>query len=140
MRTDPPSRILIADDQQDVIEALRLLLKPEGFVIDTAASPQQLLRALGLKDYDVVLMDLNYTRDTTSGEEGLDLLQRIHTADESLPVVVLTSSKQDEDVLRSYELGANSYVRKPVDFDEFLAAVRSLGVYWLEVNQRPPAP
>src|SRR4029450_10224659 len=91
MRTDPPSRILIADDQADVIEALRLLLKPEGFVIDTAAAPPQLLGALELKDYDAVLMGPNYTRDTTSGEEGLDLLQRIHTADESLPVVVLTA-------------------------------------------------
>ena len=64
--TPGPPRILIADDQADVIEALRLLLKPEGFIIDTAASPQQLLRGLELKDYDVVLMELYYTRDTTS--------------------------------------------------------------------------
>src|SRR5262244_3078777 len=86
MKTASP-RILIADDQPDVLEALRLLLKPEGYLIDTAGSPQHIVRALELKDYDVVLMDLNYARDTTSGEEGLDLLQRIHTADESLPVV-----------------------------------------------------
>ena len=76
-----PPRLLLADDQPDVLEALRLLLKPEGYAIETAASPQQIVRALEMKDFDVVLMDLNYARDTTSGEEGLDLLQRIHTAD-----------------------------------------------------------
>ena len=70
MRPDVPPRILISDDQADVLEALRLLLKPEGYVIDTASSPAQLTRALDLKDYDVVLIDLNYARDTTSGEEG----------------------------------------------------------------------
>src|SRR5918997_1124985 len=90
-RGEPAPRILIGDDQPDVLEALRLLLKPEGYLIDTASSPPQLLRAMEMKDYDVVLMDLNYTRDTTSGEEGLDLLQRIHVADESLPVVVMTA-------------------------------------------------
>ena len=74
-----------------MLEALRLLLKPEGYVIDTASSPQQVTRALELKDYDVVLIDLNYSRDTTSGEEGLDLLKRIRLADESLPVVVMTA-------------------------------------------------
>ena len=84
MQSEVPSRILIGDDQGDVLEALRLLLKPEGYVIDTASSPQQVMRALELKDYDVVLIDLNYSRDTTSGEEGLDLLRRIRLADESL--------------------------------------------------------
>src|SRR4030095_15074306 len=91
LRREPAPRILIGDEQPDVLEALRLLLKPEGYVIDTAASPQQLLRQMELKDYDVVLIDLNYTRDTTSGEEGLDLLQRLHTADELLPIVVMTA-------------------------------------------------
>ena len=112
MRTDPPSRILIADDQADVLEALRLLLKPEGFVIDTAASPAQILRALELKDYDVVLMDLNYTRDTTSGEEGLDLLQRIHTGDESLPVVVMTAWGSVNVAVEAMRRGARDFVQK----------------------------
>ena len=120
MRTDPPSRILIADDQADVIEALRLLLKPEGFIIDTAASPQQLLRALELKDYDVVLMDLNYTRDTTSGEEGLDLLQRIHTADESLPVVVLTAWGSVNVAVEAMRRGARDFVQKPWENERLL--------------------
>src|SRR4029453_12686108 len=132
MRSDPPSRILIADDQADVIEALRLLLKPEGFIIDTAASPPQLLRALELKDYDVVLMDLNYTRDTTSGEEGLDLLQRIHTADESLPVVVMTGGGSVNVAggwgtggVRALRRGARDFIQKPWDNERLLAIVRT---------------
>ena len=83
-----PSRILIADDQADVIEALRLLLKPEGYVTDTADSPGAALRALERREYDLVLMDLNYARDTTSGQEGLELLARIRSADETTPVIV----------------------------------------------------
>ena len=125
MRSDPPVRILVADDQADVIEALRLLLKPEGFVIDTAASPQQLLRALELKDYDVVLMDLNYTRDTTSGAEGLDLLQRVHTADESLPVVVLTAWGSVNVAVEAMRRGARDFVQKPWENERLLSIVRT---------------
>jgi DNA-binding NtrC family response regulator len=124
-RTDPPIRILVADDQADVIEALRLLLKPEGFVIDTATSPQQLLRQLELKDYDVVLMDLNYTRDTTSGAEGLDLLQRIHTADESLPVVVLTAWGSVNVAVEAMRRGARDFVQKPWENERLLSIVRT---------------
>ncbi len=118
-------RILVADDQADVIEALRLLLKPEGFLIDTAASPQQLMRALELKDYDVVLMDLNYTRDTTSGAEGLDLLQRIHTADESLPVVVLTAWGSVNVAVEAMRRGARDFVQKPWENERLLSIVRT---------------
>jgi DNA-binding NtrC family response regulator len=125
MRTDPPSRILIADDQADVIEALRLLLKPEGFVIDTAASPQQILRALELKDYDVVLMDLNYNRDTTSGQEGLDLLQRIHTSDESLPVVVMTAWGSVHVAVEAMRRGARDFIQKPWENERLLSIVRT---------------
>lgn len=125
MRTDPPSRILIADDQADVIEALRLLLKPEGFVIDTAASPPQILRALELKDYDVVLMDLNYNRDTTSGQEGLDLLQRIHTSDESLPVVVMTAWGSVHVAVEAMRRGARDFIQKPWENERLLSIVRT---------------
>src|SRR5918996_1268683 len=124
MRIDP-ARILIADDQADVIEALRLLLKPEGFIIDTATSPQQLLRALELKDYDVVLMDLNYTRDTTSGEEGLDLLQRIHTADESLPVVVMTAWGSVNVAVEAMRRGARDFIQKPWENERLMSIVRT---------------
>src|SRR5918994_6703170 len=124
-RAEPPPRILIADDQPDVLEALRLLLKPEGYVIDTASSPQQLMLALELKDYDVVLMDLNYTRDTTSGAEGLDLLQRIHTADESLPVVVLTAWGSVNVAVEAMRRGARDFVQKPWENPRLLAILRT---------------
>ena len=76
-----PSRLLIADDQPDVLEALRLLLKAEGYLIETAASPAGVVAALEDKEFDVLLMDLNYARDTTSGQEGLDLLHTVRTMD-----------------------------------------------------------
>ncbi len=124
-RSEPATRILIGDDQPDVLEALRLLLKPEGYLIDTAASPQQLLRAMELKDYDVVLIDLNYTRDTTSGEEGLDLLQRIHTADESLPVVVMTAWGSVNVAVEAMRRGARDFIQKPWDNERLLTIIRT---------------
>jgi DNA-binding NtrC family response regulator len=124
-RADATPRILIADDQSDVLEALRLLLKPEGYLIDTASSPQHILRALELKDYDVVLMDLNYARDTTSGEEGLDLLQRIHTADESLPVVVMTAWGSVNVAVEAMRRGARDFLQKPWDNERLLSIVRT---------------
>src|SRR4051812_24435805 len=87
----PVQRILIADDQPDVIEALRLLLKSEGYATETARSPAEVMKAIEANDYGLILMDLNYARDTTSGYEGLELLQKIRTLDASLPVVVMTA-------------------------------------------------
>ncbi len=84
-------RILIADDQEDVLAALRILLKPEGFALESVTSPPAVLQALDSREFDVLLMDLNYTRDTTSGQEGLDLLNRILQTDPTLPVVVMTA-------------------------------------------------
>jgi DNA-binding NtrC family response regulator len=124
-RAEPAPRVLIADDQPDVLEALRLLLKPEGYVIDTASSPQQMMRALELKDYDVVLMDLNYTRDTTSGEEGLDLLQRIHVADESLPVVVMTAWGSVHVAVEAMRRGARDFIQKPWENERLVSIVRT---------------
>ena len=125
MRTDTPPRLLLADDQPDVLEALRLLLKPDGYSIETAASPQQLLRALELKDFDVVLMDLNYARDTTSGQEGLELLQRIHTADESLPVVVMTAWGTVNVAVEAMRRGARDFIQKPWDNERLLSIIRT---------------
>ena len=84
-------RVLIADDQADVLEALRLLLKAEGFQLETASSPAGVLAAVEAREFDVALIDLNYTRDTTSGEEGLNLLSRTQGLDPTLPVVVMTA-------------------------------------------------
>jgi two-component system, response regulator len=83
----------------------------------------------------VVLLDLNLPRVS-----GLDVLRRIREEErtKSLAVVVLTSSKEEEDILRSYALGANAYVRKPVDFVQFNEAIRTLGLFWLLINETPP--
>src|ERR1039457_7718753 len=83
-------RTLIADDQPDVLEALRLLLKREGYQIETVNSPKAVLESLHNREYDVLLMDLNYALDTTSGQEGLDLLARVQKLDHTLPVIVMT--------------------------------------------------
>ncbi len=125
MRSDAPPRLLIADDQPDVLEALRLLLKAEGYQIDTVNSPAALVRALDAKDYDVVLMDLNYARDTTSGEEGLDLLAKLRTADESLPVVVMTAWGSVHVAVEAMRRGARDFVQKPWDNDRLLAILRT---------------
>ena len=125
MQPELPSRVLISDDQADVLEALRLLLKPEGYVIDTAASPAQVVRALELKDYDVILIDLNYSRDTTSGDEGLDLLSRIRLADESLPVVVMTAWGSVDVAVEAMRRGARDFVQKPWDNERLLTIIRT---------------
>src|SRR4051812_23107885 len=88
MRTQPA--ILIADDQTDVLEALRLLLKRENYEVETVTSPGAVVRAVGARQRDLVLIDLNYTRDTTSGAEGLELLEQLHAYDSALPIVVMT--------------------------------------------------
>jgi DNA-binding NtrC family response regulator len=120
-----PARILIADDQQDVLEALRLLLKSEGFQIETANSPAGILKALELRDYDVVLMDLNYARDTTSGQEGLDLLARLHSADESLPIVVMTAWGTVHVAVEAMRRGARDFIQKPWDNERLLTILRT---------------
>ena len=99
---------MIADDQPDVLEALRLLLKGEGFEIESAASPMGILAALETRDFDVVLMDLNYTRDTTSGQEGLDTLMRIQAIDGNVPVVVMTAWGSVELAVEAMRRGAQS--------------------------------
>ncbi len=123
--TTPTARILIADDQPDVLEALRLLLKGEGFAIETAASPAQILAALEAREFGAVLMDLNYARDTTSGQEGLDLLARIRELDPSLPVVVMTAWGSIELAVEAMRRGARDFIQKPWENARLLAIVRT---------------
>src|SRR6516165_8574976 len=118
-------RVLIADDQADVEEALRLLLKSEGFEIETAHSPAGILAALESRDFDVVLMDLNYTRDTTSGQEGLDVLARIQTMDATVPVVVMTAWGSVELAVEAMRRGARDFVQKPWDNARLTTIVRT---------------
>jgi len=118
-------RILIADDQSDVLEALRLLLKGEGYSIDAVTSPGALLAALEARDFDVVIMDLNYTRDTTSGQEGLDLLTRIQGIDPVLPVVVMTAWGTVGLAVEAMRGGARDFVQKPWDNERMLSIVKT---------------
>ena len=121
----PAASILIADDQADVLAALRLLLKAEGFDIATATSPAEVLELLELDEFDCLLLDLNYTRDTTSGQEGLDLLPRIQALDGTLPVIVMTAWGSIESAVEAMRRGARDYIEKPWDNDRLLATIAS---------------
>ena len=121
----PASRILIADDQADVIEALRLLLKPEGYAIESAASPAAALAVLEGGEFDIVLMDLNYARDTTSGREGLDLLARVQSLDATLPVVVMTAWGSVDLAVQAMRHGARDFVQKPWENARLLTILRT---------------
>jgi DNA-binding NtrC family response regulator len=118
-------RVLIADDQGDVLEALRLLLKAEGFQLETASSPAGVLAAVEAREFDVALIDLNYARDTTSGEEGLNLLSRIQGIDPTLPVVVMTAWGSVEVAVEAMRRGARDFVQKPWDNARLMAIIRT---------------
>jgi len=118
-------RILIADDQADVLAALSLLLKGERFQIESASSPEGVLRAIDTHELDVVLIDLNYARDTTSGSEGLDLLSRIRAADPTLPVVVMTAWGSVDLAVEAMRRGARDFIQKPWDNARLLAVLRT---------------
>jgi DNA-binding NtrC family response regulator len=113
----PDSRptILIADDQPDVLEALRFLVKGEGYAAEAVNSPPAAIDAVESRDFDAVLMDLNYTRDTTSGQEGLELLNRIQTLDGTLPVIVMTAWGSVELAVEAMRRGARDFIQKPWD-------------------------
>src|SRR6478672_5102099 len=118
-------RILIADDQADVLAALSLLLKGERFQIESASSPEGVLRSIEVHEFDVVLIDLNYARDTTSGSEGLDLLSRIRAADPTLPVVVMTAWGSVDIAVEAMRRGARDFIQKPWDNARLLAVLRT---------------
>jgi DNA-binding NtrC family response regulator len=118
-------RVLVADDQPGVLEALRLLLKGEGFRIETVGSPRAVVEALQAREFDVLLMDLNYARDTTSGQEGLDLLARVPALDTTLPVVVMTAWASVELAVEAMRRGARDFVQKPWDDARLLSILRT---------------
>ena len=117
-------RILIADDQVHVVEALQLLLKNEGFVFESANSPRAVVEAVQERDFDVLLLDLNYARDTTSGTEGLELLSRIRELDSSLPVVLMTAWASIDIAIEAMQNGGRDFVQKPWDNDKLLGSLR----------------
>lgn len=118
-------RILVADDQPDVLEALRLLLKREGYKIESAESPQQVLHMIENREYDVALIDLNYTRDTTSGQEGLDLLAKIQNIDSMLPVIVMTAWSSVDLAVQAMRRGARDFIQKPWDNERLASIIRT---------------
>lgn len=120
---DTPVRILVADDQADVLEALRLLLKGAGYKIETADSPQAVLRVMGTVTPDLILMDMNYARDTTSGQEGLDLLAALQSRPDHPPIVVMTAWGSVDLAVEAMQHGANDFVQKPWDNRKLLAVI-----------------
>ena len=119
------SRILIADDQRDVLEALRILLKGEGYQTDAVTSLGAVLNALEKRTYALLMMDLNYTRDTTSGQEGLEVIPRIQAIDETLPIVVMTAWATIDLAVEGDETRGARFRPKPWDNDRLLAIVRT---------------
>src|SRR5258705_628886 len=114
--SDPRTRcILIADDQPDVLEALRFLIKGEGYQAVSVNSPPAVIDAVESRDFDAVLMDLNYTRDTTSGQEGLELLLRVLALDSTMPVIVMTAWGSVELAVEAMRRGARDFIQKPWD-------------------------
>jgi DNA-binding NtrC family response regulator len=118
-------RALIADDLREVRESLRLLLKAEGYETETAASPAEALQIVTTRDLDVVLVDLNYTRDTTSGQEGLDLIARIRALDDSLPIVVMTAWASVNLAVEAMRQGARDFIEKPWENNRLLSILRT---------------
>ncbi len=118
-------RILIADDQTDLLDALRLLLKNEGIEMETVTSPEAVIEAVATGGFDLLLMDLNYTGDTTSGREGIDLLARVQEFDQLLPIVVMTGWGSVDIAVEAMRRGVRDFVQKPWDNRQLVATLRS---------------
>ena len=117
-------RILIADDQPDLLDALRLLLKGEGIAMEAVTSPDAVLAAVEAGKFDLLLMDLNYTGDTTSGREGIDLLARVQAHDSLLPVIVMTGWGSVDLAVEAMRRGVCDFVQKPWDNDQLVSTLR----------------
>src|SRR5579859_1969181 len=142
--TERPYKLLIADDQPQILEALRLLLKPEGYQLEMVRTPALLLEALGHDSFDGVLIDLNYTRDTTSGQEGMDLVVRIKEIDPQLPIVAMTAWGNIDLAVEAMRRGASDFIQKPWENARLLSILRTQmelhrsqrRTQWLEAENR----
>ncbi len=128
-------RVLAADDQPQILEALELLLRPAGFQVDVVGSPEAALQALKNKSYDAVLMDLNYSRDTTSGDEGLDLLRRVLEIDAQLPVIVMTAWASVDLAVEAMRRGARDFITKPWENARLLTVVQTQVALYTALRQ-----
>jgi DNA-binding NtrC family response regulator len=123
---DPsPIRVLVADDQVDILNALNLLLSDEGYEVTAARSPGEGLARLEAAEFALAVLDLNYTRDTTSGQEGLDLMERIKALDPTLPVLVVTAWSSVAGAVEAMRRGARDYIEKPWDDERLLLTVKT---------------
>src|SRR3981189_3463750 len=122
---EAPCKLLIADDQPHILEALRLLLKPEGYQLEMVRMPALVVEALAHESFDGLLIDLNYTRDTTSGQEGLDLVTRVKEMDAQLPVVVMTAWGNIDLAVAEMRGGAGDFIQKPWENARLLSILRT---------------
>lgn len=120
-------RVLVADDQSAVREALRMLLRSEGFEVETVSTVSVVLHAITLHEYDTLLIDLNYARDTTSGKEGMQLLEAIREIDDRLPVIVMTAWATVDLAVEAVKRGARDFIQKPWDDDHLIATIKTHG-------------
>jgi len=141
---EAPCKLLIADDQPHILEALRLLLAPEGYQLEMVRMPALVLEALAHESFDGLLIDLNYTRDTTSGQEGLDLVTRVKEMDAQLPVVVMTAWGNIDLAVEAMRRGAGDFIQKPWENARLLSILRTQmelhrsqkRTQWLEAENR----
>jgi DNA-binding NtrC family response regulator len=124
-RSPDKPKILIADDQEDILKALRLLLKGEGFAVTSVPDPQGVVKALKGEEYQAVLIDLNYSRDTTSGQEGLELIDLIQSMDANLPIIVMTAWATVDLAVEAMQKGARDFIQKPWDNNRLITIVRN---------------
>src|ERR1700760_2971654 len=124
-KNERAARILAADDQEHILDALKILLRPEGYEVDTAKSPVLVREMLNSNSYDALLIDLNYTRDTTSGREGLDLLSEIVSTDSTIPVIVMTAWGSIDVAVEAMRRGARDFIQKPWENERLLAILRT---------------
>ena len=132
-------RILVADDQADILSALKLLLKREGFDVATATSPAGVLDIVAREHVDVALVDLNYSRDTTSGEEGIALVEKLHREHPDLPVIVMTAWATVEVAVKAMRNGANDFLEKPWNNQRLLTRAAQPGAARRSAPARPAA-
>ncbi len=122
---ESPPRILLVDDQPHILDALEFLLKPEGYRVDRASSPRGAIECIASEAYDAALVDLNYTRDTTSGQEGLALLAEIQGYNSRLPIIVMTAWANVDLAVEAMQRGASDFIQKPWDNARLLTVVRT---------------
>jgi len=142
--SEKPYKLLIADDQPQILEALRLLLKPEGYLLEMVRTPALLLEALRNDSFDGILIDLNYTRDTTSGQEGMELVARVKEIDPQLPVIVMTAWGNIDLAVEAMRRGASDFIQKPWENARLLSVLRAQmdlhrsqkRTQWLEAENR----